>query len=167
MPAPVLLAPVGVQTILHPDGELATARAAAEVGLPVVASTAAAHSIEEVAQAAGDAPRWYQLYWPKEDEIRTSLVRRAERAGYQALVVTLDSVLLGWRPADLSHGVPALPGGDRHRPVRHRSGLPVRSRTPPEEDLQATVGRWVQVINKVVTWDVWHSCARSRRCRSC
>ena len=153
MPAPVLLAPVGVQTILHPDGELATARAAAEVGLPVVASTAAAHSMEEVAQAAGDAPRWYQLYWPKEDEITKSLVGRAERAGYQVLVVTLDSVLLGWRPTDLSHGyLPFLEGTGIAQFVTDpvfRSDL----ERSPEEDLQATVGRWAQVINKVVTWD--------------
>ena len=153
MPAPVLLAPVGVQTILHPDGELATARAAAEVGLPVVASTAAAHPMEEVAQAAGDAPRWYQLYWPKEDEITKSLVRRAEQAGYQVLVVTLDSVFLGWRPTDLSHGyLPFLEGTGIAQFVTDpvfRSDL----ERSPEEDPQATVGRWAQVINKVVTWD--------------
>src|SRR5204862_8183968 len=68
MPAPVLLAPIGVQTIVHPEGELATARAAAEIGLPFVASTASANSMEDVARAAGEAPRWYQLYWPKDDE---------------------------------------------------------------------------------------------------
>ena len=67
--------------------------------------------MEEVAEAAGDAPRWFQLYWPKDDAITESLVRRAERAGYQALVVTLDSVLLGWRPADLSRAyLPFLEG---------------------------------------------------------
>src|SRR5436309_2739938 len=81
MPAPVLLAPIGVQTIVHPEGELATARAAAEIGLPFVASTASAHSMEDVAQAAGEGARWYQLYWPKDDEITKSLVGRAERAG--------------------------------------------------------------------------------------
>ncbi len=153
MPAPVLLAPVGVQTIVHPDGELATARAAAEVGLPVVASTAAAHSLEEVAQAGGDAPRWFQLYLPKDDEITASLVRRAEQAGYQALVVTLDSVFLGWRPADLSHGyLPFLEGIG----LAQFTTDPVfreRLEHPPEEDTEATVGRWAQIINKVVTWD--------------
>jgi lactate 2-monooxygenase len=101
MPAPVLLAPVGVQSIVHPDGELASARAAAEMGLVFIHSTAAAHSIEQVAEASGEGPRWYQLYWPKEREVAASLVSRAEAAGYAALVVTLDTFVLGWRPTDL------------------------------------------------------------------
>jgi lactate 2-monooxygenase len=101
MPAPVLLAPIGVQTIVHPDGELASARAAAATGLPFVQSTAAAHSIEEVAEASGDGPRWYQLYWPRERDVAASLVGRAEAAGYSAIVVTLDTFMLGWRPTDL------------------------------------------------------------------
>jgi isopentenyl diphosphate isomerase/L-lactate dehydrogenase-like FMN-dependent dehydrogenase len=153
MPAPVLLAPVGVQTILHPDGELASARAAAAVGLPIVASTAAAHSMEEVARAAGDAPRWFQLYWPKDDAITTSLVRRAEQSGYGAIVVTLDSVLMGWRPIDLAHGyLPFLEGTGIAQFVSDpvfRAGLA----RPPEEDMQAAVAQWVQTINKVLTWD--------------
>jgi lactate 2-monooxygenase len=101
MPAPVLLAPIGVQTIVHPDGELASARAAAALGLVFIHSTAAAHSIEEVAEASGDGPRWYQLYWPKDRTVARSLVGRAEAAGYSALVVTLDTFVLGWRPTDL------------------------------------------------------------------
>jgi lactate 2-monooxygenase len=101
MPAPVLLAPVGVQTIVHPEGELASARAAAATGLPFVQSTAAAHSLEEVAEASGGGPRWYQLYWPRERDVAASLVGRAEAAGYSAIVVTLDTFMLGWRPTDL------------------------------------------------------------------
>ena len=80
MPAPGDARAGGVQTILHPDGEIARARAAAALGLPVVASTAAARSMEEVAQAAGDAPRWFQLYRPKDDEI-TREPRRRARSG--------------------------------------------------------------------------------------
>src|SRR5690606_18240249 len=87
MPAPVLLAPTGVQTIVHPEGELASARAAAELGLVYIRSTAAAHSIEQAAEASGDGPRWYQLYWPKDPEVAASLVQRAEAAGYRAIVV--------------------------------------------------------------------------------
>ena len=101
MPAPVLLAPVGVQTIVHPDGELASARAAAALGLVFIHSTAAAHSIEQVAEASGDGRRWYQLYWPNEPDVAASLVGRAEAAGYTALVVTLDTFVMGWRPTDL------------------------------------------------------------------
>ena len=101
MPAPVLLAPVGVQTIVHPDGELASARAATATGLVFIHSTAAAHSIEDVAEASGDGHRWYQLYWPNDRDVAASLVGRAEAAGYAALVVTLDTFMMGWRPTDL------------------------------------------------------------------
>jgi L-lactate dehydrogenase (cytochrome) len=101
MAAPVLLAPIGVQTIVHPEGELASARAAAAAGLVFVHSTAASHSIEQVAEASGDGPRWYQLYWPRDRDVAASLVARAEAAGYTALVVTLDTFTLGWRPTDL------------------------------------------------------------------
>ncbi|HEY9524806.1 MAG TPA: lactate 2-monooxygenase [Thermopolyspora sp.] len=101
LPAPVLLGPIGVLTIVHPEGELAVARAAAAHGVPMVLSTAAAHSIEQVAEANGDGPRWYQLYWSKDREVVASFLRRAKDAGYSALVVTLDTHTMGWRPRDL------------------------------------------------------------------
>ncbi|MFI6326080.1 alpha-hydroxy-acid oxidizing protein [Nonomuraea sp. NPDC050556] len=104
MPAPVLIAPVGVQTLAHPDGELATARAAAAVGVPYIHSTAAAHTFEQVAEANGDGQRWYQLYWPTDQDVCLSFLRRARAAGFTTLVLTLDTTLLGWRPADLDRG---------------------------------------------------------------
>jgi lactate 2-monooxygenase len=153
LPAPLLLAPIGVQTIVHPDGELASARGAAALGIAAVASTASAHSMEEIAEAAGDAPRWYQLYWPKDDEITKSLVRRAERADYQAIVVTLDTTLLAWRPADLGHGyLPFLEGTGIAQFLTDPAFRATLER-PPEEDLQAAVGRWAEVINKSITWE--------------
>ncbi|MBZ5733308.1 alpha-hydroxy-acid oxidizing protein [Nocardioides sp. TRM66260-LWL] len=111
MSAPVLLGPVGVQTLAHPDGELASARAAAALGLPFVQSTQASHDLEQVAEASGDGARWYQLYWPNDDELCESLLARAAAAGYTVLVVTLDTTLLGWRPRDLDRGyLPFLAG---------------------------------------------------------
>ncbi|MDB5043375.1 MAG: Lactate 2-monooxygenase [Candidatus Eremiobacteraeota bacterium] len=101
MPLPILTAPVGVLTLAHPEGEVAVARAAARVGVTSIVSTASANPMEEVAAAAPDASRWYQLYWPRDPEIAESFVRRAERAGYGAIVVTLDTWTLGWRPRDL------------------------------------------------------------------
>ncbi|KAI0320961.1 FMN-dependent alpha-hydroxy acid dehydrogenase [Amylostereum chailletii] len=98
---PVFVAPVGVQGILHPDGELATARAAAKVGVPFIMSTASTRTIENVGQANGDGHRWYQLYWPHNNEITLSILSRVKKAGFSALVVTLDTMLLGWRPHDL------------------------------------------------------------------
>ncbi len=154
LPAPVLMAPVGVQSILHPEGELASARAAAGLGVPVVASTAASHSMEEIAAACGDAPRWYQLYWPRGEELAASFVHRAEQAGYSALVVTLDTVLLGWRPRDLAGAyLPFLKGVG----IANYLADPVFRSTlekPPEEDLGAAVGQFIGVFtNPTVTWD--------------
>jgi lactate 2-monooxygenase len=153
LPAPVLLAPVGVQTIVHPDGELASARGAAALGLPVVASTAADRSLEQIAEACGDAPRWFQLYWPKDDAITASLVRRAEAAGYSALVVTLDTIELAWRPADLSHGYLPFLQGTGIAQFTSDPAFRAALEKPPEEDVPAAVGHWAQVINRVVTWD--------------
>ncbi|KAG1829857.1 FMN-dependent alpha-hydroxy acid dehydrogenase [Suillus variegatus] len=100
--APLFIAPIGVQGILHADGELATARAAAACGIPYIMSSASSRSIEDVAKANGpNGQRWYQLYWPRTDEITISLLNRAKAAGFSALVITLDTMLLGWRPHDL------------------------------------------------------------------
>ncbi|OZF50449.1 MULTISPECIES: alpha-hydroxy-acid oxidizing protein [Nocardiaceae] len=104
LPAPVLIAPVGIQTLAHPDGELATARAAAALGIPYIHSTQASHSFEQVAEAGGDAPRWYQLYWPTDESVLLSFLDRAKTTGFTTLVLTLDTTLLGWRPADLDRG---------------------------------------------------------------
>jgi len=99
--APVFVAPVGVQGILHQDGELASAAAAAACGVPYIMSTASSRSIEEVAQANGSGQRWYQLYWPRTSEVTVSLLHRAKAAGFTTLVITLDTFVLGWRPHDI------------------------------------------------------------------
>ncbi|RMZ89721.1 hypothetical protein DV736_g3051, partial [Chaetothyriales sp. CBS 134916] len=101
---PLLIGPVGVQSIMHGDGEVATARASRAVGVPMVLSTASSKDLEEVARANGDGgERWFQLYWPRPqaEEVTASLLARAKAAGFTALVVTLDTFMLGWRPADL------------------------------------------------------------------
>jgi isopentenyl diphosphate isomerase/L-lactate dehydrogenase-like FMN-dependent dehydrogenase len=154
LPAPVVLAPVGVQSILHPDGELATARAAAELGVPMVLSTASSHTIEEVAQASGDGPRWYQLYWPNDPDVCASLLERAKEAGYTALVVTLDTWTLAWRPHDLDQAyLPFLRGVGTAIPFSDpafRAGL----QKSPEEDLPMAILRWVQLFTGTdKSWD--------------
>ncbi|MGQ0575858.1 MAG: lactate 2-monooxygenase [Pseudonocardia sp.] len=144
MPAPVLLGPVGVLSILHADGELAVARAAAELGVPMVLSTASSHTIEEVAAVAG--PRWFQLYWPTDDDVTVSLLHRAWTAGFEVLVVTLDTWSLGWRPTDLDGAyLPFLRGVGTAIPFSDpafRAGLA----RPPEDDLMVAVGRWVPMF---------------------
>ena len=112
MPAPVMLAPVGVQSIVHPEAELAAARAAAAQGLPFILSTAASHSIEEVAEAMGRAKPLVSALLAARPGARRELRRpRGAQAGYGAIVLTLDTWFLGWRPRDLQHAyLPFLKG---------------------------------------------------------
>jgi lactate 2-monooxygenase len=154
MSAPLLLAPIGVQTLVHPDGELATARAAAELGLTLVVSSASATSLEEIAEANGDAPRWYQLYWPNDDAITASIIRRAEQNGYRALVLTVDNYVPGWKPRDLQHAyLPFLEGIG----IAQFTADPVfrdALEKPPEEDIGAAVGHYIGVfVNPNQTWE--------------
>ncbi|KAK4499354.1 hypothetical protein PRZ48_009867 [Zasmidium cellare] len=106
LPFPIAVAPVGVQRIFNPDGEVASAKAAAREGVPYTMSTASSTSIEDVATANGDGVRWYQLYWPanEHNDITASLLSRAKKAGFSALFVTLDTYILGWRPSDMDNG---------------------------------------------------------------
>ncbi len=104
LPAPLLLAPVGALELVHPEADLAVARAAAGLGVPMVFSNQASMSMERCAAVMEDAPRWFQLYWSTSDELVESLVARAESCGCDALVVTLDTTMLGWRPRDLDLG---------------------------------------------------------------
>ncbi len=101
LPTPLLLAPIGVLELVHPQADLAVARAAAQRGVPMVFSNQASHAMEACAGVMGDAPRWFQLYWSESDELVRSFVARAERCGCQAIVLTLDTTMLGWRPRDL------------------------------------------------------------------
>lgn len=109
--SPVLLAPVGMQAIAHPDGELATARAAAEAGIPLIVSTVSSYSLEQIAQAMVEAPRWFQLYWSNDREVSASMVKRAEAAGYSAIVLTVDTIMQGWKRRDLRNGYSPLREG--------------------------------------------------------
>ena len=153
-PAPAMLAPIGVLGIVHEEGEVAAARAAAEVGIPAVLSTTSSRTIEEFAEAMGDTPRWFQLYWPTDQELAASFVSRAEQAGYSAIVVTLDTRLLAWRPRDIEAAyLPFIKGEGianyTSDPV-FRAGL----EKSPEEDMQAAIMHWVgQFPNPGLTWD--------------
>ena len=106
LPFPIAIAPVGVQRIFNPDGEVAAAAAAAKENVPFIMSTASSTSVEDVAHANGDGVRWYQLYWPanEHNDITVSILDRAQKAGFSALVVTLDTYVLGWRPSDMDNG---------------------------------------------------------------
>ena len=154
MPAPLMLAPIGVQKVVHDEGELATARAAAAVGVPMIASTASHFPLEEIAEAGGEGPRWFQLYWPNDPDLARSFVGRAERAGYEAIVVTVDAFIPGWKPRDLQQAwLPFLEGSGNANYFRDpvfREGL---ERTP-EEDLGAATGQFLGVhANPSLRWE--------------
>lgn len=155
MPAPLMLAPIGVQKVVHEEGELATARAATAVGAPMIASTASHFSLEEIAAAGGaEAPRWFQLYWANDRELVASFVGRAERAGYEAIVVTVDTFIPGWKPRDLQQAwLPFLNGmgvANYFEDPVFRAALA----QTPEEDQGAATGHFLGVqANPALNWD--------------
>ena len=110
-PTPFLLSPVGVLELAHPDADLAVARAASALSIPFIFSNQASRTMEDCANVMGNSPRWFQLYWSKSRELVASFVERAERCGCSAIVVTLDTTMLGWRTRDLDLGyLPFLEG---------------------------------------------------------
>jgi L-lactate dehydrogenase (cytochrome) len=155
MPAPLMLAPIGVQKVVHDEGELASARAAAAVGAPMIVSTASHFSLEEIAAAgSAGAPRWFQLYWATDRELVASFVSRAEAAGYGAIVVTVDTFVPGWKPRDLQQAwLPFLNGmglGNYFSDPVFRAGL----EKPPEEDVGAATGHFLGIqANPALNWD--------------
>ena len=155
LPSPIFMAPIGVTGLMTPDGhgDLAAARAAAATRVPLVASTLSNDPLEDVAQAMGDTPGFFQLYTPKDRDLAASLVSRAEAAGYKGIVVTLDTWVTGWRPRDLNTGnFPQLRG---HVLMNYFSDPVFRRllQTPPEQDPAAAVRSWAATFGKVLTWD--------------
>ena len=156
LPTPLLLAPVGVIGLCSDDGhgDIATARAAASVGVPMVASTLMQDPLEDVVEALGETPGWFQLYTPNDRQLAESFVRRAEAAGWAAIVVTVDTFVLGWRPRDLSiASFPQLKGlclANYFSDPVFRAKLAV----PPEEDVQTATGLWSMLFgNPGFSWD--------------
>jgi lactate 2-monooxygenase len=129
LPAPVALAPVGVQGIVHPDAEIAVAKAAASLRLPITLSTVSSYRLEDVAAAGGDSPRWFQLYWPKDREVGASLLARAKAAGYSALFLTLDT--FGLATAGSRQCLPAVPAPAGVGQLRVGSGVSRRAGQVP------------------------------------
>lgn len=154
MPAPVALAPVGVLEIVHPEAERAVARACAATGVPMVLSSAASTTLEDVAADLDATPGLFQLYWPKSRELAGSFVRRAEAAGYRAVVVTLDTTMLGWRPRDLQSAyLPFLQGKGTANYYSDPVFRELLGGVAPEEDPQRAVLTFIhQFSNPALTW---------------
>ncbi|MEV7217837.1 alpha-hydroxy-acid oxidizing protein [Kitasatospora cineracea] len=152
--SPLFLAPVGVVGLCAPDGhgDLATARAAARTGVPMVASTLSVDPMEAVAAELGGTPGFFQLYTPTDRALAESLVHRAEAAGFGAIVVTLDTWVTGWRPRDLGSGsFPQLRG---HCLANYTSDPVFRARLQdPDGDPRGAVMDWVQIFGNPLTWD--------------
>lgn len=154
LPTPVILGPVGVQNIIHPDGEIAVARAAASLGMPFVLSTVSSHPIEEIGQTMTGSPHWFQLYWGKDHELTASFLQRAESSGYTALVVSLDTAMLGWRERDLQH--PYLPFLLGHGLSNYFTDPVFRARlkASPQDDPAAAIRLWAGLFsNTSLTWN--------------
>jgi lactate 2-monooxygenase len=153
-PAPFLLAPVGVLSIAHPEGELAVARAAASLGIPFCLSSAASSSIEDIAEVMGDAPRWFQLYWINDREVIASLLSRAKAAGFSAVVVTLDTPILGWRPRDLRRAYLPFIKGEGCAQFFSDPVFRAKLAKPPEEDLLTAAATMLATFpHLALTWD--------------
>jgi lactate 2-monooxygenase len=155
LPSPAMMAPVGVIALCAQDGhgDLATARAAARTGVPMIASTMSADPMEQVAAELGDTPGFFQLYTPTDRDVAASFVHRAEAAGFKGIVVTLDTWIPGWRPRDLStSNFPFLRG---HCLANYTSDPVFRDslQQSPEENPQAAIMRWIQIFGNPLTWD--------------
>jgi isopentenyl-diphosphate delta-isomerase len=151
---PLMITPLAVQSLLHDEGEIATARACAEMNVPFVLSSLSSHSMEDVAEALGDTPKWFQYYWSADRDVATSFLDRAEKAGYDAIVVTVDAPTLGWRDRLLEKGYyPFLEGegmANYFSDPAFRNSLA----RPPEEDPEAAVDRFLSIFGDAsLTWD--------------
>src|SRR3954467_4405864 len=155
LPSPAMMAPVGVIALCAQDGhgDLATARAAARTGVPMIASTMSADPMEQVAAELGDTPGFFQLYTPSDRDVAASFVQRAEAAGFKGIVVTLDTWVPGWRPRDLTtSNFPFLRGHCLANYTSDPVFLDSLDHTP-EENPQAATLRWIQVFGNPLTWD--------------
>jgi lactate 2-monooxygenase len=152
--APVITSPIGVQSIVHPDAERAAAIVAHELGIAMALSTVSSIVLEDVATENADGVRWFQLYWPNDEDVCVSLLERAKAAGFSALLVTLDTWLLGWRPHDLDNAyLPFLTGEGLANYFVDPAFLAGLERSPAE-DLAVAVQRWLPMFTGTDhTWD--------------
>ncbi|HET9014095.1 MAG TPA: alpha-hydroxy-acid oxidizing protein [Thermomicrobiaceae bacterium] len=152
--APFLLAPIGVLSAVRAEADVAVGRAAATTGIPFVVSSVSSRTLEEVAAAMGDAPRWFQLYPARDRDVMASFLSRAEAAGYRAVVVTVDTTMLGWRERDLAHAY--LPFLQAQGIANYLSDPAFRAglERPPEVDVPGAVRHFLDVfVNPSFAWE--------------
>ncbi|WP_040979421.1 lactate 2-monooxygenase [Oceanobacillus jeddahense] len=153
-PFPILQAPIGVQSIIHEEGDIGSAKASAEMGVPYIASSASSVPMEKIAEAMEDAPRWFQLYWSRDSEIVASFLSRAEKSGYSAIVVTLDTPMMAWREKDLKNVYLPFLAGEGVANYFTDPAFLTKLDKPPQEDPQAAIMHWTTIFgNTGLTWD--------------
>ncbi|QLD90002.1 alpha-hydroxy-acid oxidizing protein [Natronomonas salina] len=151
---PVMVTPLGVQSLVHDDAELATAGACDELNVPFILSSLSSTTMEDVAEELGDTPKWFQFYWSSDEDIARSFLQRAEDAGYDGIVVTVDAPTLGWRERLIERGY--YPFLDGEGVANYFSDPAFRDQLdePPEEDPQAAVDHFLDIFgDSSLTWD--------------
>jgi isopentenyl diphosphate isomerase/L-lactate dehydrogenase-like FMN-dependent dehydrogenase len=152
--SPFFLAPVGMQGIVHPEGELASARAAKGLKIPFIASSVSTYSMEQIAKELDDTPKWFQLYWSSDWNVTASFVSRAENAGYEAIVVTIDTSLLGYRKSDLSNGYSPLRLGKGAGNYFSDEAFLKRLNVPPDKDEAAAIQEILKIVYEpALSWE--------------
>ena len=152
-PSPILHAPIGVQSIIHKEGEVGSALACAELGIPYIASSASTVPMEKIAEAMGDAPRWFQLYWSRDPDITASFLKRAEASGYSAIVVTLDTPMMAWREYDLKNVYLPFLAGEGVGNYFTDPAFQAKLEKAPQEDPQSAIRYWTQIFgNTSLSW---------------
>lgn len=152
-PYPLMLAPIGVQSIAHPDAEIASAKASASMNIPFITSSASSRSMEEIAAAMGNKPRWFQLYWSKDNDVTASMLKRAEQSGYSAIVITLDTTMLSWREADLENAYLPFLHGEGIANYITDPAFRSKLKKSPEEDISSAIQYFLRIFsNASLTW---------------
>ena len=151
---PLMLTPLGVQSLLHDEAELGTAAGAADLDVPLALSSLSSRTMEDVSAEMGDTPKLFQFYWSSDQAIAKSFLSRAEQAGYDAIVVTVDAPILGWRERLVERGYyPFLEG---EGVANYFSDPEFRSQLddPPEDDPEAAVEHFLDIFgDSSLTWD--------------
>jgi isopentenyl-diphosphate delta-isomerase len=151
---PVMVTPLGVQSLVHEDAELATAAACRELGVPFILSSLSSTPMEDVAEELGDTPKWFQFYWSSDEDIARSFLRRAEEAGYDGLVVTVDAPTLGWRERLIERGYYPFLDGEGVANYFSDPAFRDQLEAPPEEDPRAAVDHFLEIFgDSSLTWD--------------
>ena len=151
---PMMITPLGVQTLLHDDAERGTARACQNLDVPFILSSLSSTPMEEVAAELGDTPKWFQFYWSSDRDVAKSFLNRAEESGYDAIVLTVDAPTLGWRERLIERGYYPFLEGEGVANYVSDPAFRERLDEPPEENMEAAVDLFLEIFgDESLTWD--------------